>query len=608
MADGFDIDAVIAQHAAPKGKASPAADDGFDINAAIQSAPTDVGPAARRVAAGKAPEPAAPADEVTLQPTEDPAITRHRERATEDNPFAGDPLARGIAGGIVGMGVGSLVGAGAAAAGAPVIIGRTAAGAAAGATSAAVTGDNIKAGAALGAAIPLVSGVAKVMKGATGSDAQQFFKRIGQTAPTADRLELEKLGEKKLTEVLQKHGAGDIGDPRAAIDTAKANVEGELKAAQSGIAADTATREAENAAAAWNALPPEERLFRQVGQLVGKAEKPRVVGLGKDTVAGALQRAGVTTLDNPQQAAAAISAARAQIGKNIGGAYDAIDATGAGTKLGDAMNALDTYRGTLEASTATKQLAGHVRQFMKDFAETHGTNPDAVIPTKLLNQEIGALERDGFAGRGSDLSQASSAQLGRGAAKALNGLLDDEIAAAAKSNPAAAEAAKNLGQWNKDFRVMKTIEKPIAGRAAALRFAPPASPPPLPETATKLDLAQLAQTHGPLVDEYKALRITSDALARESAAKTFGPSGLERLGNTPGAVASALAGKTAMLPIRAAAAPFSAADAAIARLFSAKASGTLTPQLVAAASAAGVAPNIIRHFVAHADRPTMTLP
>jgi len=623
VADDFDIDAVIAEHgAAPAGPfvrgkmptkriAAPETGPGttvppedFDVDAVAP--PKDMGPSARRAAAGKPPEPGAPATEPVSLDMRDVErqrrIDEHRQRATDDNPFAGDPLANMIATGIVGAGAGAAVGAGAAALGAPAILARAAAGSAAGATSAAVSGDNPAIGAATGAAIPLVADVAKLMRGQIGSAAQQLFRRIGQASEAGDQVALEKIGQKRFTEILEKHGAADIQDPRAAVDAAKANVEGELRAAQQAAAGKVKT----DAAAAFDALPAEEKLFRQVGQLAGKANAPAVDRLGKEAVAGAFDRAGVKSLDNVQQAAAAINAARAATGKNIGGAYDVFDATGSGAKLSDAMNALDTYRGSLEESTATKPLADAVRKFMKSFWDTHGGNADKVISLKTLNQEIGALQKAGFSAPGVELSQASNAQLGRGAAKALDGVLEKQIGEAAKASPAAAEAAKNLKTWNQDFRVFTTLQKPIAGRAAALRFATP-EVPPVPAPA-KLDLAKLAQSHGPLVEEFRTLNITSNALAREQAAKTFGPAGVSSMGKTPGEVASALFARAAAAPVKAAAAPFSAADAAIARLFMAKASGTVTPQLIQAATAAGVSADILRHFVAHAGHPTMATP
>jgi hypothetical protein len=616
MADDFDIDAFNAEHgaapagpfvrgktptkriAAPEtgpGKTIPA--DDFDVDAV--SPRQNMGPNARRAAAGRPPEPGAPA---YLEPDSiDMRDVEHERRMTENNPFAGDPLARAVATGVVGMGAGTLVGGIATAAGVPQLLTRALAGGAAGATSAAGAGDNPAIGAATGAAIPLVADVAKLMRGEIGSAAQQLFRRIGQASEAGDQVALEKIGQKRFSEILEKHGAADIQDPRAAVDAAKANVEGELRAAQQAASDKVKT----DAAAAFDALPADEKLFRQVGQLAGKTNAPAVDRLGKTAVAGALDRAGVKSLDNVQQAAAAITAARAATGKNIGAAYDVFDATGSGAKLSDAMNALDSYRGSLEESTATKPLADAVRKFMKSFWDTHGGDADKVISLKTLNQEIGALQKAGFSAPGVELSQTSNAQLGRGAAKALDGVLEKQIGEAAKASPAAAEAAKNLKTWNQDFRVFTTLQKPIAGRAAALRFATP-EVPPVP-TPPKLDLAKLAQSHGPLVEELRALNITSNAMARMQAAKMF-PPGVSSMGKTPGEVASALFAKAAGVPVRAAAAPFSAADAAIARLFMAKASGTVTPELIKAAAAAGVSADTLRHFVAHSGHPTMTSP
>lgn len=596
---GFDPDAFIASTAPKRGKAAaPVVPAGatpppFDPDAFARSAnPADAGPGARRAAAGKPPEPAAPSDTdlgiVTDRGTNVPLSQSERAAGVDPgmiqvdpkgkplpgevggaayrplDPMEADPIAAGVAAGVVGSGAAALVPAIAAA----PVLGTAIKGAVAGGVTTGVAGgspSDIAKGAALGAALPLAGAIAK---GAAGRINERFFKDLGRTASAADRVELTKLGEPKVNEILDAHGIREAPDPLAAgqaAETAKAKVESELRAVLD-----------QQAKAAEAALPPAERLYRQAGQMAGKVGKGKIEQLGKEVVTGAYQRAGVTTLENPAAAISAGKAAEAQLGKQIGGAYDAIDATGTRSTVGETMEAMEELRKELAGNTSTKPLAETLHKFMKDFWDTNGGKATAPITAKQLNTEIGKLEATGYAGAGASLSPGAGKQLARQTARALNGVLDRQLETAAQKSPLASEAVTNLDKWNQDYRVFKTINPLISERAAAQRFAPPAAAPAVEPIDKHLE-ALAATGAKDKVTEYRTLKIAADAFYKAASDKTMQPPLLERFARQP--VRTMAAGA------RAAAIPVRAIDSMLARLYTAP---VVTPELLQEAQAAGV--------------------
>ncbi|HEY6875596.1 MAG TPA: hypothetical protein VI384_04480 [Candidatus Dormibacteraeota bacterium] len=403
MAD-FDIDSVIAQHAAPKGKraaAAPAAtpaDDTFDIDAAIASAPTDAGPTARRVASGKPPEPAVAPDDSTPLDLRDVErqrqIEAHKARTRAEDPLANDPLALAITGGMVAAPLAATAGAGAAALGAgPVLQGLTT-GAVGGAVSTAATGGSPKSialGAALGGGL---GALPPLLQGAARRVSERTFQEVASAA----------------------RGAGKA-------------------------------------------------------KTLAKLE-----GIGPDETADVIKRYEIPDLKNGAAARAANQAAIQQAGQKMGNALDVISAAPEGRiPLGDAMAKLESLRKELLANETTRPMADQLYKYMRNFWEVNGGKKDALISAADLHGKVSDLQSVGYAGAGTELSPASAKVLARQTAGALDEILDERIAAAAKANPAAAGAAKELEAATKDYRVLKTLEPITKAQAIAQRFAPSAA-------------------------------------------------------------------------------------------------------------------------------------
>jgi hypothetical protein len=409
MADDFDIDAFNAEHgaapagpfvrgktptkriAAPEtapGKTIPAED--FDVDAVAP--PQNMGPNARRAAAGKPPEPGAPAflepDSVDLRDVE------RERRMTENNPFAGDPLANMIATGVVGAGAGALAGAGAAALGAGPVVTAGTTGAVAGGTQTAMQGGSAKdiaIGAALGGGL---AALPPTLQGAAKRVSERTFQEFAQAANGA--------GKQKTLAKLEGIGANDTAD--------------------------------------------------------------------------VIKRYNIPDLKDGAAARAANQAAIAQAGAKMGNALDVISAAPEGSAtLGEAMAKLEGLRKELAGNETTRPMADQLFRYMRSFWSVNGGKASAPLTAKALHGKVSDLQAVGFAGNSVELSPAAGKLLARRTAGALDDLLDDRIAAAAKANPAAGEASKTLAAATKDFRILKTLEPITKAQAIAQRFAPSAA-------------------------------------------------------------------------------------------------------------------------------------
>lgn len=594
----------------------------FDIDdipgyGAGEIATQDVGPAARRVRAGKAPEPVAKTDaELGIERGPEFAYEGHgRNRQSSkvnpgadthpgqvapegvyigpggqpdqhgftDNELSQDPLAQAVVAAPLAAGAAELAGLGAAAAGAGKLAARMLGGAAGGATAAGVTGEDPIVGAAVGAGLPAAgAAVTALAKGAAARRAGELFKRVGRSSPAPVQRELEQMGQEKFDTIVDKHGIGAADDPRAASAAALSKTEAELRAAQ-----------AAKETAAWDALPQEERLYRQIGQLAGPTGKAKIDLVGKAKVVGALERAGVSSMPDAATAAPVIKAAEANIGKRIGSAYGALDSSGARwTTVRESLDAMDKLRLELEGAVATKPEADAIGRYMKDFVRAYKGNESAPVSAASLNREIGTLQAKGFAATGVELPQGTASKLGRDLSRALDGVLQGHIDRAARFNPAAKATAQELRTLNADYQSIKTVRPFVTGRAAAERFARPAEA----ETVAPIErvIAKLGPEGAGQASEYKALRAISDSFSKADADRAFAPSLGQRVADT---TLGQAAGAVARAPVRAAVGTIRAADVALARLFAAKAAGQVTPELIQAAEAAGVQAPVLQHFL-----------
>jgi hypothetical protein len=591
--------------------------------AAATPAPPDVdlGPPARRARAGRPAEPAAKSDaELGIDegvkfanPGNSPGRRQGEvvppgtpvvggvplQPGVTDNPMTNDPIAQAVVAAPLAAGAAELAGAGALASGAAPVIARVLGSAAGGAVGSGVTGQDPAAGAAIGAAGPLVSAgasaVGKLLAPASEAagerllnrEATALFRQVGRASDAATQQELEKLGPAEFRAVAEKNAILGAEDPRAAAQEALAKSEAELRAAHA--AQETAQ---------WNALPPEERLYRQVGQLGGPNAKAKIASLGQDKVVSALQRAGVSSLPDAATAAPTIKAAQANVGQRIGTAYTTLDSSGARwSTVRDVMDAVEKLKAEKLGAVATKPEADAIDRWMKDFYRANKGSESTPVSASSLNREIGALQSKGFAASGVELPQGTAAKLGRDLSGVLDGALEKHLARAARFSPTAGATATELRQLNQDYRVLATLKPLVVNRAAAERFAAPA------EQAAAAPIGRLISKLGPQaqpqVSEYRALRAISDAFGKQDASAMFGPTRAERFGEAiahPVATAGKLAGGATQLPGKAITGSANAADLAIARLFTARAAGGVTPDLLRAAEQAGVAAPALQYF------------
>lgn len=135
------------------------------------------------------------------------------DQATNNNPLSGDPLARTIVAGILGMGAGAVVGAGAGALGAGSTLSSVASGAAGGATSSATAGGDPVKGAIFGGAL---SGL---MAFAANRAAETVARSGANAARLANPVEREAIlaqGKEQVGKVIQKYKLGDLKNPQVA--------------------------------------------------------------------------------------------------------------------------------------------------------------------------------------------------------------------------------------------------------------------------------------------------------------------------------------------------------------------------------------------------------
>ncbi len=218
----------------------------------------DAGPAARRAASGKAPTPSVGSD-VDLG-IADPAITGYPHGKNQgkavapntlilpngggtpyqpgitDTELAGDPLARGIVGGLAAQGAGAFLGgiaaplAGAVSkAGsvgakiAPYVV-PAIAGAGGGATGAAIAGENPAEGALIGAGLSTLMHF--VGSRAAERVANKPFKDVARASNATQKETLAlDIGPKDVGEVLNKYKIGNINKPVVANDAVNASID-----------------------------------------------------------------------------------------------------------------------------------------------------------------------------------------------------------------------------------------------------------------------------------------------------------------------------------------------------------------------------------------------
>lgn len=475
---------------------------GFDIDSVPGYGPSDApatvdkGPATRRAAAGKAPEPVAKTDaELGIDegpraanmgnspgrpfgaaaPTDTPIVNGvPLQPGVTDNPIVQDPLAQGVVAGTLGAGAAALAAPAAAAAGAGPLVSSMVGGAAGGATAAGVTGQNPAVGAIAGGALPL--------GGALASKGMSALAPWGQAAA-------RRIATREVTELGQAAAGAGKGKTQAAL-----------------------------------------------------------MRLDPEKTAQTLQDNGISLRgQSAAEAQAAQRAALARTGAELGSARDAIDAADPARKtVGDAMKAVeDKIQALRTGPKANVPLADAIHSWSKDYLQAQGGNAKAALSVSDLSKTISALEEKGYGGMSARLPGGDAKVAARQIASALNGVLDDHIKTVAATNPAAAAAAKEIAAKSAEFRVLKTVQPIVDQRAVAERFAP--------TTAQK---------------------VMADPVA---AAKKIGA-----------AVVTS--------PIRGAAALPRAADAIMARLFTARAAGAVTPQLLQEAERAGIAAPLLQHF------------
>lgn len=458
----------------------------------------DEGPAARRVAARKPPEPAAKTDaELGIDegpraanmgnspgrpfgaaaPADTPIVNGvPLQQGVTDNPIVQDPIAQTIVTSLPAMGAGALVKGAAAMAGVPGMAASTAAGAATGATQALETGQNPAVGAVAGAALPLAA------KG------MQALAPWGQAAA-------RRIADREVTDLGQAAAGAGKGKTQAAL-----------------------------------------------------------MKLSPEKVAQTMQDNGISIRgQSAAEAQAAQRAALARTGQELGSARDAIDAADPARKtVGDVMKAVEDKIAALRTGPkANPPLADAIHSWSKDYLQAQGGKPAAAVSVKEISQTISALEEKGYGGMSARLPGGDAKVAARQIASALNDVLDSHVNAVSANNPAAAAAAKEIAAKTAEFRVLKTIQPIVDQRAVAERFAP-------------------------------------------SAAQKFA--------QDPVGAAKKAALSVVTKPVSALAAAPRAADVAIARLFSARMSGQVTPQLLQEAERAGVAAPILQRFMQPAQQ------
>ncbi len=301
-----------------------------------------------------------------------------------------------------------------------------------------------------------------------------------------------------------------------------------------------------------------EREVTDLGQAAAGAGKGKtqaaLMKLDPEKVAQTMADNGISLRgQSAAEAQAAQRAAMARTGQELGAARDAIDAADPARKtVGDVMKAVQEKIDALRSGPkANPPLADAIHAWSKDYFAAQGGKDAAAVSVKDISQTISALEEKGYGGMSARLPGGDAKIAARQIAGALNGVLDDHIKAVSASNPAAAAAAKEIAAKTAEFRVLKTVQPIVDQRAVAERFAPTAA----------------------------------QAFAKD-----------------PVGAAKKAALSVVTKPVTALAGAPRAADAIMARLFTAKAAGQVTPQLLQEAERAGIAAPILQHFMRPAEQ------
>jgi hypothetical protein len=304
-----------------------------------------------------------------------------------------------------------------------------------------------------------------------------------------------------------------------------------------------------------------DRVVTEWGQAAKGAGKTvtqgKLAGLDAQTVASTLEKNGIALSgQSAAEAQAAQKAALARTGQELAAARDAIDAADPARRtLGEAMDSVDkTIDGLRKGPQADKPLADALHTWAKDFFDANGADKAAQMSVADLSKAVSSLEAKGYAGLGNTLSPAAAKKAARLAARALDDMIDEHVAAVAAKSPAAQQAAAQIADKTAEFRVLKTVEPIVSSRATAERFAPSAA---------------------------------------------------QRFAAAPGQVIKNAGAAVVASPVRAAVGSVRLADVALARLFAAKAAGQVTPELIDAATKAGVSQPVLQHFLrpAHEGAP-----
>lgn len=217
------------------------------------------------------------------------------------------------------------------------------------------------------------------------------------------------------------------------------------------------------AAGAGRAARADKNLYREIGRAGGEKAQGKLTELGADRIVKTARDFGIADAKGWTERAAASGAAKQQVGEQIGGVFQTLDAApGTARPTTSVVQALENLKGELGKTTEGQKLAELVTAKQEALRKLY---PET-IPASALNKEIGDLQAIGYSGAGAgQLSPAAAKRVARMSAKAMDGELNTALAAARK-DPTLAKAVESLDELNPTYRSLIAIDT-ITKRQAA---------------------------------------------------------------------------------------------------------------------------------------------